>query len=105
MFSSINNSDQGGPKKLDQSLRQNPRYITKGVSGTGRSRQVHTAPFKAKVAFPAVKELEAMSQLASRDEVHPTRMHQWKKQFLESAEIVFNNGTGWKTPGNEEECS
>jgi transposase-like protein len=55
----------------------------------GRKRKVHPAGFKAKVALAAVKELETVSQLASVHGVHPSQIHQWKKQLLEGATKGF----------------
>jgi transposase len=70
-----------------------------------RTRKVHTASFKAKVALAAVKELETVSQLASRYEVHPTQIHQWKRQLLDGAEEVFSGGAGCKRSRSEDGCS
>ena len=52
----------------------------------------------------AIRELETASQLASAHGVHPTQIHQWKRQLLEGAEGVFHNGPGAKRSGNEDDC-
>jgi transposase-like protein len=70
-----------------------------------RSRKVHSSGFKAKVALAALKELQTVSQLASTHSIHPTQIHQWKKQLLEGAEGVFSNGAVVKRRGDEEEAS
>ena len=70
-----------------------------------RQRKIHTASFKAKVAVAAVKEIETASQLASIHGVHPTQIHQWKRQLLDGVEGVFSAGGGAKRSQAEEQCS
>lgn len=57
-----------------------------------KSRKRHGSAFKAKVALAAIKEHKTVSELASQHGVHPTQIAQWKKQLLEGAESVFDNG-------------
>ena len=57
------------------------------------------------MAVAVVMEVETASQLASIHGVHPTQIHQWKKQLLEGAEGLFSMGSGTKRSQSEEQCS
>jgi putative transposase len=72
----------------------------KGVR-MARKRKSHTAGFKAQVALAALKADRTVSELASLHGVHPTMIHAWKKQLVENAEELFQNGV--KTSSAEHE--
>jgi putative transposase len=55
-------------------------------------RRTLSADFKAKVALSAVQERKTVSELAVQFEVHPTQIHQWKKQLLAEAAELFRDG-------------
>ena len=57
-----------------------------------RKRKAHPAAFKAQVALAAVKGDKTVNELASLHGVHPTMIHTWKKQLVECAEELFQNG-------------
>ena len=63
---------------------------------TKRSGRNHSAAFKAKVALAAIKGEDTLAQLATRFDVHPNQVVQWKSQLLERAADVFN-GAGTAT--------
>ena len=67
-----------------------------------RKRKSHTAAVKAQVALAAVKGDKTISELASLHGVHPTMIHAWKKQLLDNAEEIFQNGA--KTSSSEQEA-
>jgi len=56
---------------------------------TRRKRKTHDDAFKAKIALEAIKETETLSELASRYDVHPNQIRNWKNEFLENVAIVF----------------
>jgi transposase-like protein len=56
---------------------------------TKRTRRNHSAAFKAKVALAAVRGDETLTQLATRFDVHPNQITQWKGQLLKRAAEVF----------------
>jgi transposase-like protein len=58
-----------------------------------RSRKNHSPLFKAKVALEALRGEATFAELASRHGVHPTQIATWRKQLLEHAGEVFENGS------------
>jgi putative transposase len=57
-----------------------------------RKKTARSAEFKAKVALAAVQEQKTVQQLATLFDVHPTQIHQWKKQLLLGAVGLFQSG-------------
>jgi transposase len=57
-----------------------------------KTRRNFGAAFKAKVALEALKEQQTLAELATKYELHPNQIVDWKKQLLRGAEQVFGNG-------------
>jgi transposase len=66
---------------------------------TKRSRRNHSAAFKAKVALAAIRGEETLAQLATRFDLHPNQITQWKGQLLERAADVFEGAGAATEPG------
>jgi len=54
-----------------------------------KGRTNHSAKFKAKVALEAIKGIKSMSELASKYEVHPNQIRQWKQKLLDQMSDIF----------------
>ena len=65
-------------------------------------KRLHSAGFKAKVALAAIKEMDAISALVSRFEVHASQIHQWKRQALDGLETLFTGPRKKGGPRSEE---
>ena len=57
-----------------------------------KKRRQYSAEFKAKIAIAAIRGEKTASELASQDEIHPTMLNTWKRQLLENASTLFDNG-------------
>ena len=53
------------------------------------TRRKHSATFKAKVAIDAIKESETIESLAKRYELSPSKITEWKDEFLKNASQAF----------------
>jgi putative transposase len=70
-----------------------------------RKRRVFGAAFKAKVALSACRGEKTTAQLAAEYAVHASQVTAWKKQLLEGAVGLFEDGRGKRDEEatNEEE--
>jgi transposase-like protein len=63
-------------------------------------RKQYSPQFKAKVALEAVRGEKTVSELTSQYGIHPTMIHNWKRQLLEGVSRLFE--PGGKTTRDEE---
>lgn len=67
-----------------------------------RKRRSFNNEFKAKVALEALKEQETINQIASRYDVLPVQVSQWKAQLLEQLPNAFERGRSKKKRDEED---
>ena len=67
------------------------------------TRRKFSSAFKTKVVLEALKERMSMSELSRKFELQPHQIVQWKKEFLENANGVFEKGKPDKRSDSEKE--
>ena len=56
-------------------------------------RKSYSADFKAKLVLEALKGEKTINEIASKYEVLPVSLKNWKKQFLENMSLAFDKST------------
>ena len=57
-----------------------------------RKRRSFSPEFKAKIALEAIKGLKPIAEIAQRHKLHATQINLWKKQLLDGAPALFEDG-------------
>ncbi len=64
-------------------------------------RKRYSADFKAKVALEAIRGDQTISELASRYELHPNMITNWKRQAIDNMAEGFSKKSERNTRGDE----
>ncbi|MCL5289602.1 MAG: transposase [Firmicutes bacterium] len=67
------------------------------------SKNQYSPEEKLKIVIEALKEERLITDIASEYGVHPSVIHRWKKELLESAERVFASSKNAKDVANEKQ--
>ena len=73
--------------------------------GEAKKRKVHTAEFKAKVALEAIRGERTISELATKHQLHPNQITQWKRQAVENLAKAFDDKGADAQVGREAEVT
>lgn len=66
-------------------------------------RRNFSAEFKARCALEAIRGERSLSELASKYEVHPNQIRQWKKMLLAGVPEVFSDKRRRREQSDESE--
>ncbi len=67
------------------------------------TRRKFTSKFKTKVVLELLKERSSLAELAQKYDLAPQQMSNWKRDFLNNAEQVFDKGAKSKKQQEDEE--
>jgi putative transposase len=57
-----------------------------------QKRRHYSAEFKFRVALEAIKGQKTINEIASKHNIHPTMVRNWKKQLQEEGREIFQRG-------------
>ena len=59
------------------------------------TKRQFTAEFKTKIVLELLREEQNLSEIASKNDISPNQLRNWKKEFLENAaEVIFGKQAG-----------
>ena len=67
--------------------------------------ETFSSDFKAKVAFEAIRGERTIPELATKHQLHPNQITQWKRQAIEKLARVFDDKTCGAQIGREAEVT
>jgi transposase len=70
-----------------------------------KTRRRFTAEFKAKVALEAIRGERTISELATKHQLHPNQITQWKRQAIENLAKAFDDKAADVQVGREAEVT
>jgi transposase len=70
-----------------------------------KTRRRFTAEFKAKVALEAIRGERTISELATKHQLHPNQITQWKRQAIDKLAKVFDDKASDAQIGREAEVT
>jgi transposase len=70
-----------------------------------KTRRRFSAEFKAKVALEAIRGERTISELATKHQLHPNQITQWKRQAIDNLGKVFDDKASDAQAGREAEVT
>ena len=70
-----------------------------------KTRRRFSADFKAKVALEAIRGERTISELATKHQLHPNQVTQWKRQAIENLAKAFDDKASDAQVGREAEVT
>ena len=68
-----------------------------------KKRREYTAEYKAKPVLEVLREERTISRIASREEINPSQLGNWKKEFMENASRAFSQSKDGKAAARKVE--